>query len=145
MDIVNLSEKYIKSLVKLENKCFSTPWTEAMFYGDIKNCNTRYFAALEGEDVVGYAGMWLSADGGQITNIAVAPSHRRKGIASALLKRLCTVCEEEKAEAIMLEVRSGNNAAVSLYEKFGFKKVGERKNYYKNPTEDALLMTKYFI
>ncbi len=137
-----LTEENIDSLLKLENECFSSPWTKAMFLGDLRNPNTCYFAAFDGGEVVGYAGMWLSVDEGQITNIAVSENYRRRKIAGNLIKHLCDECAKRGLSLITLEVRESNTAAVSLYEKSGFEKVGLRKNYYKNPKEDALLMTK---
>lgn len=137
-----LTSEHIESLLRLENLCFSVPWTEGMFLNDLKNTNTRYFAAFDGGEVVGYAGMWLSVDDGQITNVAVSPKLRRRGIAEKLLFMLCDECVKAGLSSITLEVRKSNEAAVSLYAKNGFLTVGVRKNYYRHPTEDALLMTK---
>lgn len=142
--VVTLTEEYIDSLVKLEQKCFDEPWTKGMFLGDIKNENTVYFAAIENDEVIAYAGMWITVDEGQITNVAVHPNYRRHGIAKYLLSCLYDVCRKNKLVFITLEVRESNISAVSLYKNEGFKTVGLRKNYYKNPTENAILMTKEF-
>lgn len=143
--IVTLTEEYIESLVELENLCFDEPWTKGMFAGDLSSEYTCYFAAIDnGNKVVGYAGMWISFDEGQITNVAVHPDLRRKNIATDLLSRLFEVCRQRGLKSITLEVRQSNEKAINLYEKNGFSPVGMRKNYYKNPAENAVLMTKTF-
>ena len=143
--IVTLTEEYIESLVELENLCFDEPWTKGMFVGDLSSEYTCYFAAIDDDNkVVGYAGMWISVDEGQITNVAVHPDFRRKNIATELLSRLFDVCRKRGLQSITLEVRQSNEKAINLYEKNGFLSVGMRKNYYKNPAENAVLMTKTF-
>lgn len=84
--------------------------------------------------------MWHVLDEGQITNIAVKPEYRRFGIASALLEHLKKSAKELGIILMELEVREGNQAAIGLYKKQGFETVGRRRRYYKNPTEDAILM-----
>ncbi len=117
-----------------------------MFMGDLQSEYTCYFGTFdESDNLIGYAGMWMSVDGGEITNVAVHPDYRRKGIASSLVGNLIRICEINKLLYLNLEVRESNCKAISLYNKLGFEKVGIRKNYYKNPTENAILMTKTFI
>lgn len=143
--IILLTEEHIDELVELEKSCFSSPWTKQMFLGDIQSQQTCYFGAFdENGNLVGYAGMWLSVDEGQITNVAVHPDYRRKGIAHSLVINLVQVCKRKGLASITLEVRESNINAISLYRKLGFLDVGLRKNYYKNPGENALLMTKTF-
>lgn len=142
-DVILLNELNIDELVSLEEKCFSSPWTKNMFLGDLKSENTCYYGAFdENYNLIGYAGMWISIDDGQITNVAVHPDFRRKGIAYSLVLNLVQACKHKNLESITLEVRESNNNAISLYEKLGFERVGLRKNYYKNPSENAILMTK---
>lgn len=143
IDIVLLNEDYIDELVKLENKCFSDPWSPSMFLGDLKSEHTYYFGAYNKKDeLIGYIGMWNVGDTSEITNIAVHPDYRRKGIATKLVNELETLCLDIDILYINLEVRESNCKAISLYNKLGFEKVGLRKNYYKNPAENAILMTK---
>lgn len=97
------------------------------------------FLAKE-EEVIGYVGMKMVLDEADITNVAVLPSHRKKGIARKLLKQLLEEAKKQNLHRIYLEVRASNIAAVTLYEHAGFKEVGQRKNYYDNPREDAILM-----
>lgn len=144
--VILLNEEYIDELVELEKKCFSDPWTATMFVGDLQSEQTCYFGAFdENDNLVGYAGMWMSVDEGQITNVAIHPDYRRKGIAYSLVVNLIQICRRNKLSSITLEVRESNINAISLYKKLEFIKVGVRKNYYKNPNENALLMTKTFV
>ena len=83
-------------------------------------------------------------DEGYINNIAVSPSYRRRGVASALMDRLIDSARGLSLAFLTLEVRCGNHAAISLYEKYGFERVGLRRGYYEKPREDALLMTLFF-
>ena len=100
-----------------------------------------YVAELDGR-VVGYAGIHMLFDAGHITNVAVSPQHRRKGIASALIDTILRIADKSGLESITLEVRQSNDAAVSLYSGKGFIPVAERKNYYSKPVENAILMQR---
>ena len=143
IDIVLLNEDYIYDLVELEKECFSDPWSEAMFMGDLLSEYTYYYGTFnEDGKLIGYIGMWMTVDGGEITNVAVHPEYRRKGIAFSLVENIVKICKVNNLEYINLEVRESNCKAISLYTKFGFEQVGLRKNYYKYPTENAILMTK---
>jgi ribosomal-protein-alanine N-acetyltransferase len=127
----------------IEKQCFSKPWskksiTESFLHG------TRFFIYKEQGKTVGYMGISCILDEGYITNIAVLPKRRRKGIASALLEFCLEYAKEKELSFVSLEVRKSNLAAIKLYEKFGFIIEGERKNFYECPTENALLMTRRF-
>ena len=138
MDVCDISK-----LVELENLCFDDPWSENMLLEDLKNDNTLYIGAFIDDSIlVGYIGIWEIGDTGEITNVAVHPNYRKMGMASMLLEKLIEYCCNDGFRFINLEVRESNLPAINLYTKFGFEKVGLRKNYYKNPTENAVLMTK---
>ncbi len=128
----------IPSLCTLEEECFSLPWSvnafEDFFSNGISHC---LVAELDGQ-VCGYVGMNLIEPEGEITNIAVSGQFRRRGVARALIGSLC---DTEGLGKLMLDVRVSNTAAISLYEKCGFKSDGVRKNFYSKPREDALLMS----
>ena len=94
-------------------------------------------------EVLGYAGLHVVLDEGYIDNVAVRPSCRRQGIADRLLDVFCRF-GQAKLAFLTLEVRPSNTAAVALYEKHGFQEAGRRKDYYENPKEDALLLTRQF-
>lgn len=133
----------IKEIARLEKECFSTPWSEHTITDAFKT-GTRFFVAKKDSLVLGYVGISAILDEGYITNVAVFPEARQKGVASALLSSLFEFARENSLSFISLEVRESNNAAISLYQKFGFKTEGKRKNFYSNPHEEALIMTKRF-
>ena len=129
-----------KELSLLDKECFSTPWSERMFYQDANNPSAYYVLARIGGELVGYCGIYMVLDEGQITNIAVLKKYRGQKIASSILEKIVDYARENNLFKITLEVRESNAAAIGLYEKFGFKKVGYRKGYYHNPQETAVLM-----
>lgn len=129
----------------IENEVFPTPWSfESLFSDIVLNKNTKYFAAVAGDKVVGYGGMGHVLDECHITNIAVEKDFRRQGIASMLMQELISAAEGFNAKTMTLEVRRSNLGAQELYSGFDFSQVGVRKNYYSNPVEDALIMCKIF-
>lgn len=139
LEIVKMTKEDAVELALLDNICFSVPWSEKSFFDEAENPLAEYFIAKENGKIIGYGGIWNVEDEGQITNIAVLPEYRKKGIASALLERLIE-CADGKS--IVLEVRESNRAAIYLYEKYGFKNVGVRKNFYHSPIENAIIMIR---
>lgn len=131
----------IDGVFEVECECFSTPWSKKSFSDEIKNEHTVYLVAKHDEKVIGYAGAWCVAGDADITNIAVLREFRRKGVAKKLLERLIFEAEKRNSENIRLEVRKSNEAAISLYEKFGFSMIYIREKYYDNK-EDALILEK---
>ena len=105
---------------------------------------TAFYVARIDNKTAGYMGLSKIVGEGYVTNIAVLPEYRRKGVGKALLQHVINDCET-RLEFISLEVRVSNDSAISLYNKFGFVEVGRRKRFYTNPDEDALIMTKTFI
>lgn len=141
--VSQIEHRHIKEIAKLEKECFSTPWSEQTIEDAFKT-GTRFFVAEKNNSVLGYVGISAILDEGYITNVAVFPEVRQQGVASALLNSLFEFAKENSLSFISLEVRESNNAAISLYQKFGFKTEGKRKNFYSAPQEDALIMTKRF-
>lgn len=135
---------HIEQIAALERECFSTPWSEAMLTEVLFDSQASFIVA-ESEDggVLGYAGLQVVLDEGYIDNIAVEPNARRHGVADELLDVFCRFGEANLA-FLTLEVRSSNAPAIALYRKHGFEEAGRRKNYYTKPTEDAVIMTRYF-
>ncbi len=136
----NITKSDAKELSKLDERCFSSPWSESSFLNEASNPLAQYVIAKADEKIIGYAGFWQVVDEGQITNIAVLKEYRRKKIAQQMLERLIQKARKMQLSVLSLEVRESNLPAISLYEKFEFEKVGIRKDYYKNPTENAVLM-----
>ncbi|MCH5190582.1 MAG: ribosomal protein S18-alanine N-acetyltransferase [Oscillospiraceae bacterium] len=137
-----MGEEDIKDIAALETECFSTPWSEKSLCEELTNETARFFTLKSGEKLLGYIGANNISGEVYITNVAVKAEHRKKGFGERLIKYLVTESMLENAEFVTLEVRRSNKAAISLYEKCGFKKAGERKNFYSAPREDALIYTR---
>jgi len=133
MDIIvsPLSDKDVGDVYGIEKQCFSLPWSKDAIE---KGIGSWLVAHIDGE-VAGYLGFFVVENECNITNLAVKNEHRRKGIAKTLLYAL-------DYPVVFLEVRASNAAAIALYEKCGFIRIGVRKNFYSHPTEDAILMKK---
>ena len=141
--IEKFSDEYIKILAELEKICFSVPWSEAGLAAELTNSYARFFVAKINGKIVGYIGAHNVLGEVYITNVAVFPNYRKKGVATELIKKLINTAFDENSDFVTLEVRKSNRSAIELYEKNGFIMVGERKKFYENPTEDAILMTYY--
>lgn len=136
-----MKKEDVDGVLAVERESFSTPWSEKLFYDEVENPRTVYYVAVDDDgEIVGYGGMWHVVDEGQITNIAVKKDLRGKGVGSMLLAEIINWAKDKGIGVIQLELRESNLNALGLYKKYGFKVVGKRKEYYKNPTEDAILM-----
>ena len=144
--IVPMAAEHLNRLEQLERMCFSRPWSKKMLAEELDNQCAAFLVAVEPETekAVGYAGLLVVADEGYITNVAVAPSCRRQGVAAQLLQVFDNFAKGNHLAFLTLEVRPSNAAAIALYEGFGFREVGRRRNYYDLPKEDALILTKYY-
>ena len=142
--LVPMDRSHLAGVAALEKLCFAVPWTEAMLAEELYNPAASFIVA-EGPagQVLGYAGLHVVLDEGYIDNVAVRPECRRQGIGDRLLEVFCRFGQAHLA-FLTLEVRPSNAAAVALYEKHGFQEAGRRKDYYTDPTEDALLLTRTF-
>lgn len=127
----------------IETECFSHPWSKQSLEEELNNETSLFLVAKEENEVIGYIGMSIVIDEGYIFNVAVREKYRNKGVATALINELVTYGKKNNFSFISLEVRESNLPAISLYSKFGFIKAGERKDYYSNPKENAILLTKY--
>lgn len=134
----------VEEIYEIERLCFPDPWSKkSLEYELEKNPRAFYIVAeLEGK-VVGYAGMWWIEDEGHITNVAVLPGFRNRKIASGILEVMIDFTSGEGIKHHTLEVRKSNNAAIGLYQKFGFAIEGIREKYYLNNGEDALIMWRH--
>ena len=138
-----LDESNAQEIAFIEKECFSDPWSENSIKESIKGSNT-FIGIRENGKLAGYLSLYESLDEGYINNIAVLKEQRRKGIAKALLKEIIGYAVLKELSFISLEVRVSNLPAINLYHSFGFIEEGRRKNYYKNPTEDAIILTRRF-
>ena len=133
--------KDIDQVVKIEEKSFTTPWSAEAFQNELTNNQfSTYIVMEEGENIIGYCGTWIVIDEAHVTNIALLPDYRGKGLGELLLRNVMDVLRKLGAASMTLEVRVSNHIAQSLYQKLGFKPGGIRKNYYSDNNEDALVM-----
>ncbi|MCR5558829.1 MAG: ribosomal protein S18-alanine N-acetyltransferase [Schwartzia sp.] len=125
---------------KVELASFAVPWSRQSFWEAAANDKTHYLLAVDGEEIIGYAGTWILGDEAQITNVAIAPEYRGKGVGKKLMAELIKASIERGAVRMTLEVRPSNAAAIALYTSFGFKDCGRRPGYYQDNGEDAIIM-----
>lgn len=143
MLIEEMTEAHLEDILAVEKLCFpNAPWSKPMFISELTNRFTRYCVVTDSGRAVAYMGMWLAADEGHISNIAVSPAYQRQGLAALLLQHFFSLAKELRLVLLTLEVRVSNEPALRLYRKFGFEQVGLRKNYYENK-EDAYIMTRF--
>ncbi len=139
--IEKMSEEHIVPLAAIEKQCFSTPWSENALREELHNPNGRFFVCVKDDVACGYIGAHNVLGEVYITNVAVSPDYRKQGLGALLVGFLKEYTKDEKGLFVTLEVRKSNAPARNLYSKMGFRAVGERKNFYENPKEDAILMT----
>ena len=144
MEIIPMTAEHIAALAALERACFSDPWSEAGLSEELDNPHAVFRVAVEGDTVLGYVGMHHLLDEGYITNVAVSPDARRRGVARALLADLAAYGTAHGLYRITLEVRVGNTPAITLYEGAGYTRDGVRPGFYRDPTENAAIYSLYF-
>ena len=138
MKIQKLTPEYVSAVAAIEKRCFSNPWSETAVNAELENhCSEIYIALVDGT-AAGYANIYTVLDEMDIVRVAVLPEYRRQGIAAEILKTVLA----EKQGTVYLDVRESNHPAISLYKSLGFVDTGVRKNYYTNPTENAILMMR---
>ena len=137
-----MEQGHVAQVAALEAICFRDPWSEKSVASELNNPLSHWLVAVEDDAVLGYIGSQTVLDESDMMNVAVSPAHRRKGIAEALVLALADALREKGSVKLTLEVRASNVPAITLYEKLDFKPIGLRKNYYRNPKEDALILQK---
>ena len=144
MIITNMHQSHVAQVAELEKLCFSDPWSENSVASELKNPLSFWLVALDGERVAGYIGSQTVMDESDMMNVAVHPDYRKQGIATALILGLVEELRKRGSRSLTLEVRASNETAISVYRKLEFQEVGRRKNYDRNPREDALILRKEF-
>lgn len=139
--IRKLNENDVESIYNVECSCFSHAWEKQVLLGTLRQNSYHFFGCFENDKILGYGSVTIVADESYVNRIAVVPEFRKKGIGKLLLASLISTAKENNASFISLEVRKSNTVAIKLYSDSGFEIVGERKNFYDNPKEDALIMT----
>ncbi|MCQ2454741.1 MAG: ribosomal protein S18-alanine N-acetyltransferase [Clostridia bacterium] len=143
INIKEMNAKHISYIARIEKENFSEPWSETSIFESSKN-NTIFFVAEEEKEPIGYIGLNFVADEGYITSVAVSCENRNRGVATKLLNKCFSFAKEKNLSFVSLEVRSSNENAKRLYSKLGLNPEGLRKDFYRNPREDAIIMTRRF-
>ena len=144
MILTNMRQEHVAQVAALEKLCFRDPWSENSVASELHNALSLWLVAVDGERVAGYVGSQTVMDESDMMNVAVHPDYRKQGIATALILGLVEELRKRGSHCLTLEVRASNETAISVYSKLDFQEVGRRKNYYRNPREDALIMRKEF-
>ena len=142
MMIQKMNAAHVPQIAQLEKLCFSDPWSENSIASELNSRLSDWLVVTEGEQVVAYVGSQTVIDSSDMMNIAVHPDFRRRGIAEMLVAALEEQLRQRGSKMLLLEVRDSNAPAIALYEKLGFHQAGLRKNYYRNPKEDARILRK---
>ncbi|AHM57060.1 ABC-type nitrate/sulfonate/bicarbonate transport system, permease component RimI [Peptoclostridium acidaminophilum DSM 3953] len=141
-EIREMTADDIDGVLEVENISFKTPWSRDSFEKEMENSLAFYLVVSSDDGIAGYGGIWFIAGEGHITNIAVHPDFRNRGLGRAIVKGLIEESLKRKIEAMTLEVRISNETAIGLYKSLGFKSAGVRPGYYTDSNEDALIMWK---
>jgi ribosomal-protein-alanine N-acetyltransferase len=142
MIITNMREQHVSQVAELEKLCFSDPWSENSVASELDNQLALWLVAEDNGRVAGYVGSQTVLGESDMMNVAVHPDYRKQGIATTLIVGLVEELRKRESRCLTLEVRASNENAISLYRKLEFQQVGCRKNYYRNPKEDALILRK---
>lgn len=142
MMIIPMNKDHVAQVAALERQCFADPWSEGSIASELDNPLSLWLVAEQDGAVCGYVGSQTVLDETDMMNIAVRPDCRRHGIAAALIDELIVRLKERGSHILRLEVRVSNAPAIALYDSLGFTQLGIRKNYYRNPKENALILGK---
>lgn len=143
-ELFPLELKYCEDVARISKECLPEYWSFESICDVLQYHHNIYYVAkdLNMDEVVGFAGVMIVADEAELLNVAVSPACRRCGVAQKLLEQLFVDAKQQNAYRMLLEVRESNRHAHALYTKNGFSDLGRRKNYYSNPTEDAIIMER---
>ena len=129
----------IKAVAEMEEKYIECPWNENTLLESFGQDSYVFIKAEDNGNLIGYGSVQIVLDEGNINNIAVDENFRHKGVASGILNNIIARCKDKNVTVMFLEVNEHNVGAIALYTKFGFEKIGERKNYYKSG--NAIIMS----
>ena len=141
-EIHKMRKEDIAEVAALEKEIFSDAWSEAALEESLLQKQTLLLTAFDDKKLIGYLILYYVLEEGEIARIAVEPEYRRQGVGARMLLEMENLCEDKGISKILLDVRESNQTAYSFYEDYGFVQDGIRKNYYTNPTEDAILMSR---
>ncbi len=140
--IRRMAESDLEIVSSIEREIFTDPWSVNAFKTDLQNEMAFPMVAEFESKIVGYSNIYIVAGEAQIGNFAVASGFRKRGVGKLLMNEIMDKASENKCHVIFLEVRESNTPAVELYKSYGFSSAGQRKDYYSNPKENAILMVK---
>lgn len=143
LKIQSLSHEHLSAILELDKTCFGGLWSKVAYQRELNSPNSEIqglFSQKTGEKLLGMGCFWSILEEAHITILAVNPQYHRQGVGAALLYSLIKTARDRNLERATLEVRVSNQAAISLYEKFGFKTAGRRRRYYNDNGEDALIL-----
>ena len=142
LEFRRLKLRDLTAIEEIERSAYPTPWSRSMFAGELAKPSSICLGAIDADEerLVGYLIISRYVDAWHVMNLAVAVSHRRRGIATRLMERLFEVTAGDGRRGYTLEVRVSNEGAIKLYERLGFKARGIRRGYYTDNREDALIM-----
>jgi ribosomal-protein-alanine N-acetyltransferase len=141
--IRRMKEEDLPAVLSIEALCFSNPWSDSTFRGEIQNTSVSFPLVVvrrPGDEVVAYIIFWQIRDDVQVNNVAVHPDFRGLGLGETMMRYAIARVRDAGATFMTLEVRQSNMPAMTLYRKLGFEIMGTRKNYYSKPDEDACVM-----
>ena len=141
----NATESDIQKIAELEEKTFTDAWTNQNIYETFCQKQAFIIVAEVGDEIAGYCIIYYVMEEAEIARIAVGDKHRRKGIGRKLLDYTCACCKGKQVERLLLDVREGNTGARMFYQAYGFTEDGKRKDFYNNPKEDAVLMSRAIL
>ena len=132
----------VSQVAALEKCCFADPWSENSVASELENPLSLWLVAMDGERLAGYVGSQTVLGESDLMNVAVDGAYRRQGVGKMLIEALVEHLKARESHCLTLEVRASNTPARNLYASLGFSEIGRRKNYYRNPREDALILRK---
>ena len=142
--IRTMTEDDLSEVLLMENEIFLDPWSEQFFIDQFTDDGWASIVAENDGVIIGYVCYYVVPGDAHLTNIAVKEEFRRKSVAKQLLENILLIASDNECEFVLLEVRPSNLDAICFYEKFGFKILYRRSDYYHNPAEDAYVMVRYF-
>ena len=142
LELRRLALRDLGAIERIERRSYRTPWSRSMFASELSKPSSICLGAFDAESgrLVGYLIISRYVDAWHVMNVAVAPEHRGRGIATALMERLFEITAGDGQRGYTLEVRVSNESAIRLYERLGFEPRGVRRGYYTDNREDALIM-----
>ena len=140
--ILQMTAQQVPQVAALEKCCFADPWSENSVASELENPLSLWLVAMDGERLAGYVGSQTVLGESDMMNVAVDGAYRRQGVGKMLIEALAEHLKARESHCLTLEVRDSNTPARNLYASLGFSQIGRRKNYYRNPKEDALILRK---